>query len=503
MNPACSYDTRRTGARVALIVGAATSILILFVLVAAAPARAAQPLAEALAAIEPADLVPGADRFGAIEGVPPAVPVYRGGELVGYGFLNADVVSTVGYSGKPIQILIGMDSGGTITGIKLYKHAEPIVLIGIPASRVMSFIDRYVGRNVRDFGRLAEQRSRSLDIISGATVTVMVIDDAIIHSTLKMARALGIGGLAREVRRQSRGRIDTDMVEIDDWLTLVGDGSVRRLNLSVGEVTAAFERAGKSKAARRAESDDPEDVFVDLFAALVSVPTIGRSLLGDAEYELLAARLEPGRHAVLIAGNGLYSFKGSGYVRGGIFDRIQLIQGDNSIRFRDRSHKRLGTVEADHAQDFHEVGLFVLPADADFDPTLPWRLELLVHRAVGALEKDFLTYDLRYALPDRYIERDAAAVVELSDQAVATSAPAATRFDVEGRHHHLFDPRTGRPARQALGVSVIARDATTADALSTAFCIMPEPKVREVVAGMAETAAWITRGTGEMVRYPA
>ena len=96
-----------------------------------------------------------------------------------------------------------------------------------------------------------------------------------------------------------------------------------------------------------------------------------------------------------------------------------------------------------------------------------------------------------------------AAVVELSDQAVATSAPAATRFDVEGRHHHLFDPRTGRPARQALGVSVIARDATTADALSTAFCIMLEPKVREVVAGMAETAAWITRGTGEMVRYPA
>ena len=41
-----------------------------------------------------------------------------------------------------------------------------------------------------------------------------------------------------------------------------------------------------------------------------------------------------------MVGRGLYSFKGSGYVRGGIFDRIVLIQDDVSVRFRDRDHRR-------------------------------------------------------------------------------------------------------------------------------------------------------------------
>ena len=98
------------------------------------------------------------------------------------------------------------------------------------------------------------------------------------------------------------------------------------------------------------------------------MPVIGRSLLGDAEYENLRARLEPGQHALLIAANGLYSFKGSGFVRGGIFDRIQLVQGDGSTRFRDRQYKHLGEVAADMAQPFAEVGLFVVPTEAEFDP---------------------------------------------------------------------------------------------------------------------------------------
>lgn len=96
-----------------------------------------------------------------------------------------------------------------------------------------------------------------------------------------------------------------------------------------------------------------------------------------------------------------------------------------------------------------------------------------------------------------------AATVELADRAIATSAPAATRFDASGDHHHLFEPGTGRPTRRALGASVIARDATTADALSTAFCVMPEPAIRRVVATTAGISARLLRRTGETIRYPA
>ncbi len=404
------------------VVAAALSLL--FALAAIAPAHAVETLADALATVEPADLAPGADRFGDPMTAPPAAPIYRGDELVGYAFLNTDLVGAVGYSGKPIHVLVAMDPDGAITGARLYRHFEPIVLIGIPEARVASFIESYVGRNAGDFVPSDRQEDRTPDIISGATVTVMVIDDAIARSTVEVARALGVGGLARVAEPLSAGRLAADRGEVLDWLALVGDGSVRRLNLGVGEVSADFARAGEERAAANPESDDPEDLFIDLFATLVSVPAIGRSLLGEAEHELLTARLAPGGHAILVAGDGLYSFKGSGYVRGGIFDRIRVVQGDTSIRFRDRDHKRLGAVEAGYARNFPEVALFVLPSDAAFVPTRPWRLELLAHRAVGPLEKAFLTYDLNYALPERYIERDAPVMEE-----TAIDAPPGADYE--------------------------------------------------------------------------
>ena len=399
---------RRSPAACAVRLGRciAASLLSLLLLAAvAAEARAAVDLGSALATVQPADLVPGADRFGPVEGAPPRAGAFEGDTRRGTVFLNTDVAGAVGYSGKPIHLLIGLDNDGTITGTVLHEHHEPIVLIGIPERKVKSFIAGYVGRNVREFLEERDAGDRSLDIIAGATVTIMVIDDAIRRSALRMARVLGLAGLgaAPAASAASRGEVDTAQAGVDDWMTLIGDGSVRRLALSVGDVTGDFANAGKRKAAARPESDDPEERFIDLYAGLVSAPVIGRSLLGEAEYENLRARLEPRQHALLIAANGLYSFKGSGFVRGGIFDRIQLAQGDGSIRFRDRHYKHLGGVEADLAQPFAEVGLFVVPADAGLDPAAPWTLQLLVQRAIGALDKDFLLYEISYTLPERYL----------------------------------------------------------------------------------------------------
>jgi thiamine biosynthesis lipoprotein len=65
------------------------------------------------------------------------------------------------------------------------------------------------------------------------------------------------------------------------------------------------------------------------------------------------------------------------------------------------------------------------------------------------------------------------AELDLVNQAVAASSGAAARFDIDGRHHHLFDPATGASAAGALAVTVIAERATTADALSTALAVTP------------------------------
>jgi len=157
----------------------------------------------------------------------------------------------------------------------------------------------------------------------------------------------------------------------------------------------------------------------------VSVPAIGRSLLGDAGYEQLSQRLKPGQQAILIAADGAYSFKGSGYVRGGIFDRISVIQGDTSIRFRDRNHSRIGDLAAEGAPGFHDVDLFIVPEGTTLDPVEPWRLQLLAQRAFGARDKGFLTFDLAYRIPDKYTRTEQAAPVAAAAPQAAAAAPQA------------------------------------------------------------------------------
>jgi NosR/NirI family nitrous oxide reductase transcriptional regulator len=376
-------------------------------------ASAEDRLGKFLAEVKPAELVPGSDHLGPPEGRPALATAYAGSRAMGSVWLNSDWTDATGYSGKPINILIGMNPDGTLTGLKLVEHHEPIVLVGIAESKVRAFIDGYVGANVRDAGRLREKPP--VDIVSGATVSMMVIGDSITRSQLKVAQKLA--GAPSESATSEAPKVDPNAGAIEDWRALVGDGSVARLSLGVDAVNAAFERSGNAAAAARPEPKDDGGSFIDLYVAPVSVPAIGKSLLGEAEYGNLAARLKPGQQALLVAGAGRYSWKGSGYVRGGIFDRIALIQADATTRFHDRDYRRLGELAPPDAPQFDEIGLFIVPESQAFDPAQPWRLQLLVQRATGALEKAFVTFDAEYRLPEKYLVKRGSA----SPSAVSTA----------------------------------------------------------------------------------
>jgi thiamine biosynthesis lipoprotein len=62
--------------------------------------------------------------------------------------------------------------------------------------------------------------------------------------------------------------------------------------------------------------------------------------------------------------------------------------------------------------------------------------------------------------------------LRLRDAALGTSGAGQQYIVADGvRYGHIFDPRTGRPSHGVLSASVVARDAETADALSTAFLV--------------------------------
>jgi NosR/NirI family transcriptional regulator, nitrous oxide reductase regulator len=401
------------------------------------PAAAQTRLPEFLQQAQPSEIFPQSTRIGPVEGKPPAVAAFAGDRLLGYIYLNSDAVNSTGYSGKPINIIVGLALDGTIVGAKLVEHHEPIVLVGIPVAKVEAFIHGYVGLNPLTAPRLARS-SPPVDIVSGATVTMMVIGDSIVRSAVQIARSRGLTGAAPAGTATITRSIDPSKTATEDWPALVGDGSVRRLHLSVAEINQAFEKAGNQEAIAHPEEGNPDDPVVDLYVALASAPAIGSSLLGKPGYEQLKQRLKPGQQAIIIAGEGRYSFKGSGYVRGGIFDRIEIIQGDSTIRFRDRDHARLGEIVAAGAPRFPEIGLFTIPEGVIFDPAAPWRLQLLVQRAMGARDKAFLTFDVGYTLPDKYLKAEAAAAAPSTPAPPAASSvagpsqPATPPQDADG-----------------------------------------------------------------------
>jgi len=354
--------------------------------------------------IKPADVFPGAERFGPVEGAPPAAAAYRDGKIAGFVFETSDI----GYSGKPIRILAGIDNDGVFTGAKVIEHHEPILLVGISPDKLFDFVARFAGRSVIEMSK--QGASKQVDVVSGATVTAVVITDGLMRGALGVAKSRGIAGFPPPSARLAAAASGTGEVSVlaklpferADWTKLLGEGSVRRLHLLNRDVDAAFQKIGVGSPEPYARAGVPEEDFIDLYAGLFSVETIGRSLVSENDYRALSSWLAPGQSALMIAANGDYSFRGSGFVRGGIFDRFQLVQDDQTILFKDKDYRRVDRLEPSNPA-FKEIGLFRVPPAAKFDPTKSFRIELLAQRPTGPIEKAFTSFSLSYQLPARFL----------------------------------------------------------------------------------------------------
>lgn len=139
-------------------------------------------------------LFPAADRFGEAEGTSPASPVYRNDQLIGYAFLTEDMVSIPAYSGSPINILVGIDIGGRIMGARIVRHEEPILAAGVSEERLAKYVDQYRGKSSSGRIIVGGQREgyETVDAISGATITVMVINASITRAVKMVAKSRGI-----------------------------------------------------------------------------------------------------------------------------------------------------------------------------------------------------------------------------------------------------------------------------------------------------------------------
>lgn len=361
--------------------GARGVVAALVFLCAALPAQASD-LAAYLDADMLARVFPAADRAGEAEGTPPAAPAYTEGRLIGYVFLTSDVVASAGYSGKPVKLVGAIDLDGKVTGAAVGAHQEPILVLGIPDHKLDLFLAQYAGSDIRDRIR-PEHRGGAIDMISGATITSVVFNDSIFRAARLVARSRHI---LAPVAAGAGAQLDVEGFRELTWKALEANGGLVRMGLSNAEVAAALK--ARPDANRRADAP-----FIEMFAGLATPSAVGQNLLGFSRYNTLGEALAKGSHALFVGAHGLYSYRGYQWRKTGVFDRLQLVQGERTIALTKAMHQSLESLAVADAPDLRETSLFVLPPETGFDPLKRWRLELLVAKgdATGIFP---LTYEL-------------------------------------------------------------------------------------------------------------
>ncbi|WP_345460919.1 FAD:protein FMN transferase [Deinococcus carri] len=107
---------------------------------------------------------------------------------------------------------------------------------------------------------------------------------------------------------------------------------------------------------------------------------------------------------------------------------------------------------------------------------------------------------LTVAVADPFTARDDApplARVRVRNAALATSGDARRGLRIGGVwYSHLLDPRSGQPVTHVPGVTVIAPDCQTADALATALSVLPVPEGLALVEATPGAAALIVTWEG-------
>ena len=140
-------------------------------------------------------LFPDADDMDPLQGKPPVAQVRSGGRVLGYVFLTDRIYPIPAYSGKPISSLVGLAPDGMIQGIRIVHHVEPILLAGVSEEDLAEFVAQYSNLSAKEDIRIEgidEAGRQVIDGITGATITVMVINASVARSLKRVLPAVNI-----------------------------------------------------------------------------------------------------------------------------------------------------------------------------------------------------------------------------------------------------------------------------------------------------------------------
>lgn len=318
---------------------------------------------------------------------------------VAYVFESIDLAPLPGFEGTPMNYLVSIDRKGNFIDVELLHQNEPVFTFrdmgGLGDKPLREFISQYAGRSIRQPFLIALDAARNrtgqsgssggsggltvLDGISRATSSVRVTNQTVLDAANEVARAKL--GFADRKKSGPAAHVLPDVYDPVSFEDMLKNGMVGRLRMTHAQVEKIF--AGTEGARVDAYAlAHPDEVFVDFYVAYLNAPTIGRAILGDAQYKAVMERNFDKRHLWWVASAGQYSIIDEGFIPGAQSPRLAMKQNAMFLELRDQDFepKVIGVLP-----ELNTSRLFGVNATASLDPASPLELILTITRAKGSI----------------------------------------------------------------------------------------------------------------------
>ena len=292
----------------------------------------------------------------------------------------------------------------------MLSHHEPVFLEGLGPQPLFNFVSQYkdlsltqnitIETGTRKTAKMDGNNVR-IDGVAKATASVRIINQTLLASSLAVARKkLGFSGSHDP---DQIARLKPGLMEQHSSADLFGKNLVSHISLSNSEIEKAY-AGGAGEGLDSEGSAAPDAVFIDLYTAMVSVPSIGRNLLDQESWDKLAWRLEKGDHAILVMWGGRYTITPEDFTPGTSPERLVLKQGGLPIEMRDLDIAlRLadGTpVNPDN------IKVFRIISQTGLDLSKPLDFFINVKREKGMVYPEIIRQSFPYSLtvPERFYD---------------------------------------------------------------------------------------------------
>lgn len=405
-------SARNVGGKRTGTCGLGLLLLLLFLAaLAPIPAKAGVLSREMLSPYFPSPFVVGEKDPGL-----PVWEIFKEGPVptpVGYAFESIDFAQIPGFAGTPMNLLVAIDTDGQLLSVRVLSQHEPVFVGGLGEEPLNAFVEQYKGKSLLQNISVSSRMNRKggisadevvLDGVTKATASVRIINQTVVSTALQVARAKL--GFAHGRDPNEVARVRQDLFEKKSWEDLIDEGLVVHRRMSNRDVQELFTGTPLEDGDEVALAH-PDEPFIDLYVALVSVPTIGRSLFDDQAMEEITRYLAKDDHAILVMSEGRYSFLDADFVRGAAPRMLSLTQDKLPMEMRDLDVDVSPSLPG--APKAKSIKVFQVASHAGLDPGLPWQLSLHVLRQKGLIYPEQMVKDLvvPYELPERFALRPA------------------------------------------------------------------------------------------------